>query len=67
MRRPAKLTDDQVREIFKSRLSQRVLGERYGVDHRAIGRIKNRETYRHVAVEPRPSLITLAGSGGKEP
>ena len=50
-----KLTADQVREIRASNLSQRKLGEIYGIDQVNIGRIKRRETYKDVP-DSQPSL-----------
>jgi hypothetical protein len=48
----AKLTEDSVRAIralySQGELSQREIGERFGVGHRAIGRIVNFERWAHV-------------------
>ena len=45
-----KLTDEEVIAIRANQenLSQRKLGEIYGVDHSTISRIKNRRTYTHI-------------------
>lgn len=42
------LTDDQVREIRASTLSQRKLAAKFGVAQPAIGALKRRETYKYV-------------------
>lgn len=44
----AKLTEQAVRDIRDSSLSQRALARKYGVKHKAIGCIKRRETWTHV-------------------
>lgn len=46
--RNRKLTADQVREIRTSKLSQRKLGEIYGIDQANVSRIKRRESYKDV-------------------
>lgn len=43
-----KLTDNQVLEIFKSKLSNRKLGKQYGVNGSIIWRIKNKKAYKHL-------------------
>lgn len=43
-----KLTDKQAIEIQESNLSQRKLGEIYGVNHSIIWRIKNKTAYKHL-------------------
>jgi hypothetical protein len=45
----AKLSADQVREIRASSESDRVLGERFGVDRNNISAIRRRETWKHIA------------------
>ncbi len=47
-----KLTAEQVREIRASNLSQRKLGEIYGIDPSSIGGIKRRETYKDIPDSP---------------
>lgn len=44
----AKLTEDQVRDIRASDETNRALGRKYGVTHGIIGKIKNREDWKHV-------------------
>lgn len=43
-----KLTDEQVREIKRSRESARALAERYGVSHPTILNVRDGNTYAHV-------------------
>ena len=43
-----KLTDDEVTEIYVSKLSQYELARRYGVSNVLVGRIKNRKRYKDV-------------------
>lgn len=43
-----KLTDDQVREIRASSLTQVELARKYGVAQTKISYVKNRKTYKHV-------------------
>lgn len=45
---PAKLTDDQVREIRASKLSTHKLGVIYQVAHSTIAKARNRELWAHV-------------------
>ena len=48
----AKLTDDQVREIyFASGSSMREIGARYGVTHSIVSEIKSRKIWRHLHLE----------------
>jgi hypothetical protein len=44
----AKLTNDIVAEIRASSETHRALGERYGVSHNVIGKIKRYEKWRHL-------------------
>ena len=55
--RNRKLTAEQVREIRASNLSQRKLGEIYGLSHVNIGRIKRRESYKDVPDTPQESQM----------
>ena len=49
---PKKLSDDQVREIRWSSLSQKRAAVKYNVNSRTIGNIRRGVTYKHV---PAPS------------
>ncbi len=50
----AKLTDDQVRIIRKSRETLKVLAARYGVTDVAIWKVKKRKSHAGVSDEPKP-------------
>lgn len=44
----SKLTDDEVREILHSTLSQKILAINYKVTQSLISRIKNRKLWKHI-------------------
>lgn len=44
----SKLTEEDVLYIRNSSLSHRVLGAKYNVSHRAVWKIKHRETWTHI-------------------
>lgn len=50
--RNRKLTAEQVREIRASNLSQRKLGEIYGIDQTTVGHIKRRASYKDIPDTP---------------
>ncbi len=45
---PAKLTEDQVREIRGSSLSQKQLGQLYGISPTGAGKARSGKTWRHI-------------------
>jgi hypothetical protein len=45
----AKMSDSDVRAIRASGATHRALGERFGVSHSVVGRVKRREAWAHVA------------------
>lgn len=49
---PKKLSDDQVREIRRSSLSQKRAAVKYNVSSRTIGNIRRGVTYKHVPARP---------------
>lgn len=44
----AKLTEEDVLTIRRSRESQRILGAKFGVSHSLVGLIRNRKIWRHI-------------------
>ncbi len=56
-RNASKLTEAQVREIYHSQLSQRIIASMYPVNQTCVSKIKRRETWSHLDMEMQTSPL----------
>jgi len=53
----AKLTEQQVRDIRTDDRMLTIIAAEYGINDRTVGDIKRRKTWKHVAQNPRDTLM----------